>query len=74
MRKLFFILIAVATVFSACKKSEVEDVYNPTDDGLVGNWVSKGADVAIAINKAVNQAKKKLIKNLSVQKKILHLP
>ena len=46
MRKLFIILIAVATVFSDCKKSEVEDVYNPTDDGLVGNWVSKGADVA----------------------------
>ncbi|HHT22936.1 MAG TPA: hypothetical protein GXZ87_06440 [Bacteroidales bacterium] len=46
MRKLFFILIAVATLFSACKKSEVEDVYNPAEDGIVGNWVSKGADVA----------------------------
>ena len=46
MRKLFFILIAVATVFSACKKSEVEDVYNPAEDGIVGDWVSKGADVA----------------------------
>ena len=38
MKKLIFILIAVATVFSACKKSEVEDVYNPTEDGLVGFW------------------------------------
>lgn len=46
MKKLIFILIAVATVFSACKKSEVEDVYNPTEDGLVGFWASKGDNVA----------------------------
>ncbi|HQA75547.1 MAG TPA: hypothetical protein PLY32_00360 [Salinivirgaceae bacterium] len=46
MRKVFFILIAVTTLFSACKKSEVEDAYNPSKDGIVGNWLSKGADVA----------------------------
>ncbi|NLK48402.1 MAG: hypothetical protein GX296_06305 [Bacteroidales bacterium] len=46
MKKLFFILIAVATVFSACEKSEVEDVYNPAEDGIVGNWLSAGTDVS----------------------------
>ncbi len=46
MRKLFFILAAVATLFYACEKSEVEDAYNPSEDGIVGNWVSKGTDVA----------------------------
>lgn len=46
MRKLFFVLIAVSTLFYACEKSEVEDVYNPSEDGIVGDWVSKGADVA----------------------------
>ncbi len=46
MRKLFFILIAVATLFYACEKSEVEDAYNPTEDGIVGDWLSKGTDVA----------------------------
>lgn len=46
MKKLIFILIAVATVFSACKKSDVEDVYKPAEDGLVGKWASKGSDVA----------------------------
>ena len=46
MKKLIFILIAVATLFSACDRSEVEDVYNPAEDGIVGNWLSKGADVA----------------------------
>ena len=46
MKKLIFILIAVATVFSACKKSDVEDVYNPTDHRLEGNWESKDVGVA----------------------------
>ncbi len=46
MKKLFFILIAVSTLLYACEKSEVEDVYNPSEDGIVGDWVSKGADVA----------------------------
>ena len=50
MRKLFFILAAVATLFYACEKSEVEDVYNPSEDGIVGNWLSAGADVATLLS------------------------
>lgn len=46
MKKLILILFAIVTVFSACKQSEVEDVYNPSEDGLVGFWTSKGTDVA----------------------------
>ena len=46
MKKLFFILVSVALVFSACKKSEETEVYDPATDGLIGNWLSKGADVA----------------------------
>lgn len=47
MKKLFFILIAaVAFAFTACEESEEIDVYNPTTDGLIGEWQSSGANVA----------------------------
>jgi hypothetical protein len=47
MKKLFFILIAaVALAFTACEESEEIDVYNPTTDGLIGEWQSSGTNVA----------------------------
>jgi len=48
MRKLLFISIAVVALLSACKKEEskVEDTYNPSADGIVGNWLSAGDNVA----------------------------
>lgn len=49
MKKLFFILISVALVFSACKKSEEVEVYNPSTDGVVGTWISKGANVSVLL-------------------------
>ena len=49
MRKLFFVLIAVATLsFVACEKekSEVDGTNNQTSVGIVGNWLSAGDNVA----------------------------
>ncbi|HNV81642.1 MAG: hypothetical protein WBI34_00495 [Tenuifilaceae bacterium] len=46
MKKLIFILISAAIFFSGCKKSEEEDKYNPSTDGLIGSWLSKGDNVA----------------------------
>jgi hypothetical protein len=56
MKKLIFTTLAVALVcsagmFSSCSKSdedndEQEWVYNPANDGLIGEWVSGGDNVA----------------------------
>ncbi|KAF0130384.1 MAG: hypothetical protein FD155_1684 [Bacteroidetes bacterium] len=49
MKKLVLILIAFTLVISSCKKSEEEDVYNPSEDGLVGQWQSSGSNVAVLL-------------------------
>jgi len=46
MKNLFVILVAVVIAFSACDKSEEETVYNPSTDGIVGQWYSSGANVS----------------------------
>ncbi|HQO50459.1 MAG TPA: hypothetical protein PK939_08515 [Bacteroidales bacterium] len=46
MKKLMLILFAFSIVLTSCKKSEEEDVYNPAEDGLVGEWQSSGANVS----------------------------
>ncbi len=46
MKKLMLILFAISIVLTSCKKSEEEDVYNPAEDGLVGQWQSSGSNVA----------------------------
>lgn len=50
MKKLLFILISVAIVFTSCKKSTEEDVYDPATDGLVGEWQSSGSNVAVLLS------------------------
>lgn len=50
MRNLLFILVAVAIGLSSCSKSDEADVYNPASDGLVGNWKSSGANVAVLLS------------------------
>lgn len=49
MKKLFFILISVALIVSACKKSEEVEVYNPSTDGVVGTWISEGSNVSVLL-------------------------
>ncbi len=50
MKKLIFILVAaMAFAFSACEESTEEDVYNPTTDGIIGEWQSSGANVAVLL-------------------------
>jgi len=46
MKKLVFILVSVAIVFSSCQKSTEEDVYDPATDGIAGEWQSSGSNVA----------------------------
>lgn len=47
MKKLIFIFVAaLAFAFTACEESVEEDVYNPTTDGLIGEWQSSGTNVA----------------------------
>jgi hypothetical protein len=56
MKKLTFTILMVALVcsvgmFSSCSKSDEDDkeqewVYNPVDDGLIGEWISGGDNVA----------------------------
>lgn len=49
MKKLILILFAFTLVISSCKKSEEEDVYNPAEDGLAGEWQSSGSNVAVLL-------------------------
>jgi hypothetical protein len=56
MKKLIFTtlmaaLVCSAGMFSSCSKSDEDDkeqewVYNPAEDGLIGEWVSGGDNVA----------------------------
>ncbi|MFA6402215.1 MAG: hypothetical protein WCX31_11420 [Salinivirgaceae bacterium] len=50
MKNLFIILVAVVFAFSACDKSEEKTVYNPSTDGIVGQWYSSGANVAVLLS------------------------
>ena len=50
MKKLIFILVALTIGFSSCDKSEEEDVYNPTTDGITGEWQSSGSNVAVLLS------------------------
>ncbi len=50
MKKLFFILISAALIFTGCKKSDSDVVvYNPATDGIVGEWYSSGTNVALLL-------------------------
>lgn len=47
MKKLIFILVAAMSfAFVSCKDSVEEIVYNPSTDGLIGEWQSSRANVA----------------------------
>lgn len=46
MKKLFVILVSAIVVFSACDKSDEDTTYNPSSDGIVGEWYSSGTNVA----------------------------
>jgi hypothetical protein len=50
MKNLLIILAVVAIGFTSCKKSTEEDVYNPADDGMVGEWQSSGANVSVLLS------------------------
>jgi hypothetical protein len=56
MKKLIFTTLAVALLcsagmFSSCSKSDEDNdkqewVYNPAEDGIIGEWLSEGTNVA----------------------------
>ena len=47
MKKLFFIAFAMIISFASCKKSSDDsNIYDPAEEGIVGEWVSSGANVA----------------------------
>jgi len=43
-------MILFAFVFTACEKSNDDTTYNPTKDGIVGEWYSSGSDVAVLLS------------------------
>lgn len=49
MKKLFVILVSAIVVFSACDKSDEDTKYNPSSDGIVGEWYSSGANVSVLL-------------------------
>jgi hypothetical protein len=61
MKKLLFTIVTVALIGSAgmffsCSKSNEDDddkgkewVYNPAEDGIIGEWYSSGANVALLL-------------------------
>ncbi len=50
MKKVMLVLIACAMVFVSCKKSTEEDVYDPSTDGIIGEWYSSGSNVAVLLS------------------------
>lgn len=50
MKKLFFILAAIAIGFSSCDKSDEGDSYNPAADGITGEWYSSGSNVSVLLS------------------------
>lgn len=50
MKKIFAFMILFAFVFAACEKSDEETTYNPSTDGIIGEWYSSGTDVAVLLS------------------------
>jgi hypothetical protein len=46
MKKIFAVIALFSMVFVACQKSDEETKYDPTTDGVVGEWYSSGSNVA----------------------------
>lgn len=46
MKKGLAIFLLFALAFTACKKSDEETTYNPSTDGIVGEWYSSGDNVS----------------------------
>jgi len=46
MKKLLVVFVAALFVISACSKSDDDTSYNPSSDGIVGEWYSSGANVS----------------------------
>lgn len=49
MKKLLFVLCASALLFAGCDTSEEGGGYDPSKDGIIGNWKAKGANVSILL-------------------------
>ncbi|MGE4287992.1 MAG: hypothetical protein AB7E36_04835 [Salinivirgaceae bacterium] len=46
MKKGLAIILLFALAFTACEKSDEETTYNPSTDGIAGEWYSSGDNVA----------------------------
>jgi len=46
MKKYIFILVLAVVALASCEKSEDDTTYDPTKDGIVGEWYSSKTDIA----------------------------
>ncbi|PKP11050.1 MAG: hypothetical protein CVU09_04535 [Bacteroidetes bacterium HGW-Bacteroidetes-4] len=49
MKKPVAIFVLFLMVFAACEKSDEESTYNPSNDGITGEWYSSGENVAVLL-------------------------